>query len=81
MELKFFAKPGQNGQVFVGLDSMIDFLRHSTETRPEGAEYKLALLGLISFLEEERVKIKEHQKIIGSVFEAAPPVGAAVPKT
>lgn len=69
MELKFFAKPGQNGQVFIGLDSMIDFLKHAADSKPEYAEYKQPILGMASLLEEERVKIKEHQKIISETLK------------
>lgn len=66
MELKFFAKPGQNGQIFVGLDSMIEFLRGHADKRPE---HKNSILGLANFLEEELLKVRDHQKTVAEVFK------------
>lgn len=71
MELRLFAKPGRDGQVFISMDSMIEFLRHSAATRKECVDHKLALLGLADFLEEERVKIKNQQATIAEVFSGA----------
>jgi len=78
MELKFFAKPGQNGQIFVGLDSMIAFLRNCPDTKPEYAEFKTSLHAMAGLLEDELVKIKEHQKIISDALSPpARPTGWA----
>lgn len=68
MELRIFAKPGRDGQVFISMDSMIEFLRHSAATRKECVDHKLALLGLADFLEEERARVKSHQATIAEVF-------------
>lgn len=71
VDLKFFAKPGQNGQVYISLDSMIEFLRDHSRASDGTHEHHRALRAVADLLEEERGKIKEHQKTIAEVFSTS----------
>lgn len=65
IDLRFFVKPGRDGQIFVSLDSLIGFVRESADgVAAEQVELSRSLAGLADFLGEELERLKKHQKTI-----------------
>lgn len=66
IDLRFFAKPGENGQIFISLDSLIEFLREEPTSVLEEKHFD-ALNAVADVLEEQYARIK---KIRGAIEDA-----------
>jgi len=68
VDLRFYAKPGKDGQIFVSVDSLVQFLREQSATRSMTEDEFRAIRAVSDVLERELEKLKRYQKTLQETF-------------